>query len=255
MNCILSAQSDIGIIKDRNQDSIFMQEIEFNGERVIFGAVCDGMGGLESGEVASATMVTALKQWLSQNFSMLVADGFEEKALYSQWKSLIVTANSKLMQYGRERGIKLGTTLIGVLIFRNKYYAVNVGDSRLYLLRDGVIQISKDQTYVQREMDLGRLTYEESLTHESRSVLLQCIGATEIIYPDYYADTVQSGDVFLLCSDGFRHVISNQEVYEQLNGTVNTDKNDFDNHILSLISLNKSRNEEDNITAGIIKVW
>lgn len=253
MDYILSAQTDVGIVKETNQDSIFMQEIELNNERIVFSAVCDGMGGLESGEVASATMITALKDWFDQTFPVLAVNGFDESQLYGQWKTLIVNVNSKLSQYGKSRGIRLGTTFVGVLLYKGRYYAVNVGDSRLYLLRENIRQVTKDQTYVQRELDLGRITYEESLTHESRSVLLQCIGATEVIYPDYYADDIRPGDVLLLCSDGFRHVISDDEVYGQLNGGANHSKADFDGHIRSLITLVKQRREEDNITAGLIK--
>lgn len=255
MECIISARTDVGIVKDTNQDAIALRIANMNGEKVIFGILCDGMGGLESGEVASSSLVVAFTTWFEQQFPIIVASGFSESLLHKQWKSLVVNSNAKLMQYGKERGIQLGTTLVAVLMYQNKYYAMNIGDSRLYLIQNKVIQLTKDQTYVQREMDMGRMTPEEAEVNENRNVLLQCIGATELIYPDYYSGDIIGEMVFMLCSDGFRHVVTEQEIYQYLNGSVNNSQEQMEQNIDMLINLNKGREEEDNITAGMIKVW
>lgn len=255
MECIIGAKTDVGIVKDTNQDAIALRIANINGEKVIFGILCDGMGGLESGEVASSSLIVAFITWFEGQLPIMLASGFHEDLLHKQWKSLVVNSNAKLMQYGRERGIHLGTTLVAVLVYQGRYYVMNIGDSRLYLIQDKVTQVTKDQTYVQREMDMGRMTLEEAKESESRNVLLQCIGATELIYPDYYAGDIIGETIFVLCSDGFRHVVTEQELYQYLNGSVNHSSEQVEQNIEMLIRLNKSRGEEDNITAGMIKVW
>lgn len=249
---ILGAYTDVGILKDTNQDSILIEETQINGKSAVIGVICDGMGGLESGEVASSTLAVAIKSWFENECVKLLVTDFQPEQLYGQIRNLLVKVNNKIIQYGKERGINLGTTLSGILIWNNSYYVVNVGDSRVYLINDRVNQLTKDQTYVQREIDQGRMTYEEAENSISKSVLLQCVGATEIIYPDFYQGQIHTNDVFMFCSDGFRHVITDSEIYEYLNNGVISSQDDIVNQLRYLVDLNKYRNEEDNITAGVI---
>ena len=116
-----------------------------------------------------------------------------------------------------------------------------------------VYQLTKDQSLVQQQIDLGRVRPEDAERHPQRNVLLQCIGASEEVLPDFYRGTVLPGTLFLLCSDGFRHEISEQELFMQLNpsGLVNEEK--MKERLVYLTELVKSRMEMDNISAVAIK--
>ena len=106
----------------------------------------------------------------------------------------------------------MGTTVVAFLVVDDKYYIMNIGDSRAYMVSDAIYQLTKDQTYVQYEMDLGHLTWEQAQTHPQRNVLLQCVGASDEIHPDYFVGDANPDTTFILCSDGFRHVISPDEI-------------------------------------------
>ena len=168
-------------------------------------------------------------------------------------EGVIYNMNNRIGNFGRSLGINLGTTVVLLIIVAGKYYCLNIGDSRCYHVRSGMEQITKDQTFVQREIDMGRMTEQEALTHPKRSVLLQCVGASERTVPDFYTGTVQPNEVFMMCSDGFRHLITLDEFYEYLNPEVITDEDKMQEYLKYFTDLNKYRNEQDNISALLIK--
>ena len=237
MNYITATQTDIGTRKKTNQDSMIVMQAATDRGQVLLASVCDGMGGLAKGEVASAAMVRALEKWFTQQLPTLLAEGFEETKLWEQWKALIEETNSQIGSYG----------------VKHHYYIVNVGDSRAYLLADTIYQLTKDQTYVQREMDEGRMTYEQSLVDPQRSVLLQCIGASRIVNPVFHHGQFAPGTVFMLCCDGFRHVVLPDEFYQAFRPDLMTSPDIMKNRISDLIRLNIQRNEDDNISAILVK--
>ena len=146
-------------------------------------------------------------------------------------------------------------TCVALLLIENTYYIMNIGDSRIYLISDNIYQMTKDQTYVQREMDAGRMTYEESLRDPQRNVLLQCIGASPSIEPDFFMGDLQVNQCYMLCCDGFRHVIDPQEFFQFLNPSVANDPAVMQQNLVYLTELNKQRNETDNITAVLIRTY
>ena len=147
----------------------------------------------------------------------------------------------------------MGTTIVAMLIMNDHYYLMNVGDSRAYLLADQLYQLTKDQTFVQYEIDAGRLTEEEAKYHPQRNVLLQCVGASEVVTPDFYEGPVYQDTVFMLCSDGFRHIITPEDIYKYLNPSVLVDENVMKNNAVYLTELNKQRREVDNISVALIR--
>lgn len=102
---------------------------------------------------------------------------------------------NRIKEYGENKDIKLGTTLSLLLVINNVYYIYNIGDSRTYIINESVNEITKDQSYVQREVDLGRLTTEQARCHPKRNILLQCIGVSENIEIDSYTGNVKEGTV------------------------------------------------------------
>ena len=253
MNLKMVAHTDVGIKKDTNQDSVLMKVARTDYGKVLFAAVCDGMGGLAKGELASATLVRMLSKWFEEEFPILLYQGLSIEVLQESLSELIYRANQKISAYGNAIRVNLGTTMVALLIVDHVYYIVNVGDSRVYLLRDELVQLTKDQTVIQREMDLGHMTWEEARRDPRRNVLLQCVGASEVIVPDFYSGNVESGSMFLLCSDGFRHVISKEELYEYLSPYRLLNEKAMQDSLVYLTDLNKYRQETDNISAALIR--
>lgn len=253
MNFKIAAHTDIGIKKSTNQDSVLVKAAQTDYGKVMLAVVCDGMGGLAKGELASATVIRMLSKWFEENFPQMLYQGISLEKLKEVMGNLIYDANDKISKYGNSLRVSMGTTLVMILVVGNVYYIVNVGDSRVYFLKEQTSQITHDQTFIQREMDMGRMTWDEARRDPRRNVLLQCIGASEIIVPDYYTGTLDSGTMILLCSDGFRHVISQDELYEHLNPYRLFNEQTMQEGLVYLTELNKNRNEVDNISSVLIR--
>lgn len=175
-------------------------------------------------------------------------------ALFSQWKKLLVETGQRIEAYGRRRGIELGTTAVGLLIIGDRYYILNVGDSRVYLLSDGIRQLTTDQTYVQREIDAGRMTPAQAREDPMRNMLLQCVGAGCAVCPEFREGKAEAGQAFLLCSDGFRHVLPEEEIFRELHPGKMTGEDILQQKLVEMTELVKRRQEKDNISAILIRL-
>ena len=107
---------------------------------------------------------------------------------------------------------------------------------------------------MQQQMDLGLMTYEQSLVDPQRSVLLQCIGASPTVVPDFAMGEIAPGQRYLICCDGFRHVVTPQEIYQALGPQSGGSQEEMQENLRTLTELNKQRQETDNITAVLIRV-
>ena len=254
MSFLATVHTDAGIGKENNQDSALQIEARTDFGDVMLSVVCDGMGGLDKGEVASATVIEAFSEWFEKELPKLIHLEDVERMIFGEWEERILDCNQKISAYADELRIKMGTTLNAILFLRGRYYIANVGDSRAYLLSDGLYQLTKDQTLVQREVDMGRLTAEKAAVSPRRNILLQCVGASPIVTPDYYSGSFAAGQVFMQCSDGFRHVVTGEEIYRYLNTQELTDERKMADNAVYLTELNKNRQEKDNITVLLVKV-
>lgn len=256
MNFKVAEYSDIGIRKSTNQDSLCIKEAETQNGKVLLAMVCDGMGGLEKGEVASATVITVFSKWFEQELPFQLSKENALEEISYQWNRMIKEQNQNIADYGNRNHIQLGTTITAMLFLENGEYLIgHVGDSRSYRITDlGIDVLTEDQTVVAREIKMGRLTPEQAETDPRRSVLLQCIGASKIVEPDMLRGVYQPNECYMLCSDGFRHVITPQEIQCAFAPSRNIDESVMTNNIVSLIELNKQRQETDNISAVLIKV-
>lgn len=253
MRYLTAVHTDVGIKKKTNQDAVLVKVADTDYGRVLLAVICDGMGGLAKGEVASAALIRAFSEWFEERLPVLLMQGFQDEALREDWERLILDINSKISDYGIDHRLSLGTTLVGLLLVGSQYYIVNIGDSRVYQITDRLMQLTKDQTYIQREMDLGHMTYEEAMKDPQRNVLLQCVGASSVIVPDYYTGTFGENTIFILCSDGFRHLITPEELYQSLNPHVLQTEERMSEQAEYLTELNKYRKETDNISVALIK--
>lgn len=246
--------TDVGIRKETNQDSALLMQADSSYGSLLMAAICDGMGGLSKGEVASACLIERLKNWFLNELIPLLGQDEFESVLYHSWNRLIEEQNKKISFYGQENRLSLGTTVAVLLFVGDTYYIMNVGDSRIYLLSDQVYQLTHDQTLVQKEVDEGRITVEEALQDSRRNVLLQCVGASNVVTPDFFVGKICPGTGYLICSDGFRHEISPEEMYEKLCVTSITSQQQMKQGLKELVEMNKNRQEVDNITAILIHV-
>lgn len=254
MRFLTAVHTDIGIRKKTNQDSALILEAKTDFGNVLLTVICDGMGGLAKGEVASSTVIQAFSRWFEKDFpKILVLDDPTDK-IFDSWEKLVLECNNKISAYARSNGISMGTTLNVLLFAKGRYYIINIGDTRAYCITDSLHQLTKDQTFVQREMDMGRMTPEEAKVSPQRNVLLQCIGASDFIQPDFFSGDYFTGQVFMQCSDGFRHIITGDEIYQYFNPQALVNEQAMLDNSVYLTELNKYRREQDNITVLLIKV-
>lgn len=197
-----AAGSHKGMIREGNEDS------GYAGPRLL--AIADGMGGQAAGEVASSEVISTLVQ---------LDDDVPGSDILTSLGTAVQRANDQLRVMVEEdpQLEGMGTTLTALLWTGQRLGLVHVGDSRAYLLRDGVLtQITQDHTWVQRLVDEGRITEEEATTHPQRSLLMRALGSGDHVEPDLSIREVRAGDRYLICSDGLSGVVSHQTMEETL---------------------------------------
>lgn len=255
MNYLIAAQSDVGIVKKTNQDSycIFTANSKKYGH-ILFAVVCDGMGGLEKGELASATVVKRFSNWFEKTFPILINNVSPNFGIIkSEWDKILKRLNSDIGNYGLSNNISLGTTIVATLCVQNEMYVANVGDSRVYKVTDTVTRLTNDQSLVAREISAGTLSIEDEETDSRRNVLLQCIGASQKLEPEYKKYRLEQDAVYFLCSDGFRHEIKEKELLGLLSPKIISTERSINDTLLEIINLLKERKEQDNITCVAFK--
>ena len=251
MHFIATADTDIGITKDTNQDSLLIKHGKWDKGEVLMAIVCDGMGGLAKGELASATVIQAFSEWFDTELPYEL-ENLDLNVIGYKWSLLLKDLNIKILEYGQKKGFTLGTTFTGILFVEEEYVIVHVGDSRAYRLDSKMTQLTTDQTFVAREIKRGTMTAEQAKTDKRRNMLLQCIGASDTLEPEVVLGNIEKG-AYMLCSDGFRHEIDEKEMYESLNPTNLINEKAMHANAKYLIELVKQRNEKDNISVILIK--
>lgn len=255
MEYIAAAYTDVGTTKAANQDSLCIRRAALaGGGEMALAVVCDGMGGLSKGELASAEAVRAFGAWFDgtmDRLPALCAQGFGP--VRGQWEGLIQQLHSRLLTYAQSAQIQLGTTLVAWLAVGDRYLAVNVGDSRLYEHTGRLRQVTQDQSLVAREIALGRITQEQALHHPQRNILLQCLGTGDQVSPAFQEGRVSGGTLYLLCSDGFVHEVGREELEQRLLPVRLNSREIMTQTLSSLVEDCKARGERDNITAVLLR--
>jgi serine/threonine protein phosphatase PrpC len=253
LRSIIGYTTTAGIVKKVNQDSLCIKSAMTPRGEVVMAVVCDGMGGLEKGELASATVVKAFDAWFVQILPYLMPTITWQK-VQDEFNRLIQETNEKIHAYGQEHDLHLGTTLT-VMLMVGKEFSVtaNVGDTRLYRIDENLVeQVTDDQTLVAQEVRDGLITEKQAEVDSRRNILLQCIGFEDKVYPVFDVFNCQVGETYLLCSDGFRHEITDSEILANLRPSKLNVEAEIQLHLEELVALNELRKERDNITAVAI---
>lgn len=204
------------------------------------GVVCDGIGGMKSGEYASTKMVEQFQQWWDSLKSSDLSE-YDFDRLTNDFKDQIHKANDQICRDSAINSIQTGSTLSGVIIVNNRFMTFNIGDSRVYLVNKSMIQLTSDDvTFVERRGNI-------------KSVLNQCIGHDQNIFINTTIGSVNNKDSFLFCSDGFYKLMKRNELIKKLYWSKRN--NNMTKLCCSLINTIKQRGEKDNISVGIIKCF
>jgi PPM family protein phosphatase len=235
-----AARTDVGVVRSGNEDNYLMLS-----DRGVF-IVADGMGGHAAGEVASEMAVRITSREIGS------VRGLTEDQAGDRIRHAIQSANdaifNRTLSEKDKRG--MGTTATVLVLMRGRYLVGQVGDSRAYLLRNGVLsQLTKDHSYVQEQVDAGLLTPEQARVHPYSNVITRCVGANSDVTPDFYGGAVKPRDVFLLASDGLTGMLEDYELAELLS----PDRMPQD-QVDALIAEANRHGGLDNITAIIVRI-
>lgn len=245
--------SDVGKVRQKNEDAFvvadLMQSVPIHAMhepitlkvdcRGVLLAVSDGMGGAQAGEVASALTLHALRAGMPAG-----EGGTAEAALVSS----VEQANVKVFQTATATGrVGMGATLTAVLIHGVRAYVAEVGDSRAYVLRGTrLVQLTRDQSYVQALLDQGALTHEDVDAFQYKNVVMQAIGTEANVVVALNRFTLRRGDRILLCSDGLTSMMKDAEMRQVLISCAA-----LDTACMQLVELANSRGGDDNVTVVI----
>ena len=243
---IISGSTNAGTKTPVNQDSMFAGTTQTAKGEAVFAIVCDGMGGTQAGELASASIIDAFRKWFYAKCDLESAWVPESFEVHSEWTDIICFCNRKIIEYGENNGITLGSTIVVLLICSDNILLMNVGDSRAYRVSDMVEKLSHDHSVVGMDIEKGLISEEEAKRDTRNNILTQCVGIRSEIDPYFMSFPYRPG-CYVLCSDGFYNKISNDEIMQFLNREM--DQAGLELSLNYLTELDRSRGEKDDISA------
>ena len=209
----IASHTDPGMVRSHNEDSI--ASVPDKGLVVL----ADGMGGYNAGEVASGmattVLTTELRQLLDEHAPYEVDPQSGQKAALKMLQQQIAKANTSIYQASQSQPqyAGMGTTLVVALFYDNKVMVAHIGDSRLYRMC-GVefIQISKDHSLLQEQIDAGMLTKEQAKHSSNKNLVTRALGIDPAVEPEIHEYDTQPGDIYLLCSDGLSDMVGDEDI-------------------------------------------
>ena len=236
-------RTDIGKVRDGNEDALLLLP-----KHGIF-AVADGVGGQNSGEVASRKAMTGIESFLEKNplsGASELSGKYRENWLNGYFARCMQKVNSEIMSAAdlNPEMKTMATTVVLCYLDVESVYIVNVGDSRAYILREGLMtQLTEDHTYVNKLINAGTLTKSEARMHPQKNIITKALGSVRNVEPDFYRFDLEYGDRILLCTDGLHGELSDDEIAEILR-----QDNDLNEIARKLVSSANAKGGHDNIT-------
>lgn len=230
--------SDIGAGREVNQDAVIFRHMEQNGLYFALGAVCDGVGGLECGEKASQLVIREIEEWFEAISVWMDVEAIEADILYAHLLDGVEEWNTRVRKLSFCENIHTGTTLSLIMIIRKNYYIVQVGDSRIYKYRRRLEQLTTDAVVTGFK------------NGEMKNYLANYMGKADKLWYSDAKGVFQEGDMFLFCSDGGYHMLTEKDVEEIY---INyKEKENLSEVSRRLIKVLIARGECDNVSMGII---
>ncbi|MBO5262230.1 MAG: Stp1/IreP family PP2C-type Ser/Thr phosphatase [Clostridia bacterium] len=257
---ICTGNSDIGMVRNNNQDTYILTKYS---EKTCLCVVCDGMGGARGGETASKLAAETFTEIVSDFIKPFVGQkekGFSVNDVKKTMKKALMRANEAVyeLSVSDPHLSGMGTTLVAALVINNSVFCLNVGDSRMYFMKGSKIkQITKDHSYVQHLIDMGRITKDDLEYQLNKNIITRAVGTEITVDPDIYKSSVSDGTFILLCTDGLSNYVNDETICDIVS-------NDFVSRSIDEIGLNirarklidtaNNNGGGDNITVAIIKV-
>lgn len=242
----VASLTSVGMVRKNNEDSCLVipswSSLALKKGICVF-AVADGMGGENSGEVASKIAVDCVKKWINR-FSSELLTLAEIEEMFSYINNEIWEHANK---FPETKG--MGTTLTIVVMKDNAAIVGHIGDSRLYRIRNDVMeQLTNDHSLVAEQVKNGKISREEARTHSSRHILSRVLGGRQFVVPDVFELKVEKEDLYFMCTDGIYGMISDCEIKKII------DDGTIENMASAVIEAANSAGGKDNSTAIFFKI-
>lgn len=197
------SKTDIGRKRSINQDCVYSCSVPLGSLDNLF-IVADGMGGHKAGDYASAYAVNAIEREV---------DADENTSPIKILRNAIECANGEIFEKAKEEDFAgMGTTVVASTIVGSTLYIANVGDSRLYLIRDGIVQLTKDHSLVEEMIRVGEINREDARFHPDKNIITRAVGADATVMIDFFEEELIDGDVILMCSDGLSNMVGDDDI-------------------------------------------
>ncbi len=230
LNYIAGAFSDRGAIKKINQDKICLRKKSVESGEAVLAVVCGGMGGMARGDVAANTVVREFAIWFRNHLEEVIE---EPQRIVNDWTAIIDELNERIWGYGKQKGIKLGTTLTVIILMPDgRYYTANVGNNRIY-------RMEKNKIRQENEQPSGK---------KSRIFM----GCSDLVSPYFTDGDIHTGESLLLCTDGFYHMLKNN-LDKKLIENIYEKDDDIRKMLEEVINDMTNYGGKDNISAIMIK--
>jgi len=251
MRITYQAVTDVGRKRKGNEDNLIA-----DGQRHLF-AVADGMGGHAAGEVASKVAVDAINEFICMtggDEEITWPFGLDEDMSYdgNRLKTALRYANGKVLEQARSRSDyeNMATTVAAVLVDGETANIAHVGDSRVYLLRQGQLtQLTSDHSWVNEQLKSGALSADQARSHPLRNVVTRALGGKPDLKVDVKAHAMQRGDMLLICSDGLTTMVPDSDILRIMSDTTSS----LEEIGRDLVAEANARGGEDNITVVVIR--
>lgn len=244
-------QTDPGMVRSHNEDSVACE------------AACglvvlaDGMGGYNAGEVASGIAVSVVETEICQRLKDDNPIDRDEESGDELGEALLrdnmLKANTSIFQAAQSQPqyAGMGTTIVAGLFYDNKVVVGHIGDSRMYRLREGVLEsITRDHSLLQEQIDSGMISREDARTSKNKNLVTRAVGIDAVVVPEIHAHDVRIGDIYLLCSDGLNDMVEDDDIQSTLYAM----QGNLPLAAEQLIQLANDNGGRDNVSVILVKV-
>ena len=238
--------TDVGNVRDINEDSFVIKTVAGG---IVVAVVADGMGGHQAGEEASRYAADEMVNLVIEASKFF--DKYSDEQINGFLKNAVNKINKKI--YGLSSEIDkmsgMGTTIVACIIYKDRCYVANVGDSRLYKYSGSIEQVTNDHSYVSELVRMGVITSEQARNHPNKNVITKAVGTEKNVTPDIFNKKIAPGDILLLCSDGLTNMVTDDVISEIISSNDN-----IETSAIKLVEIAKKNGGTDNITVVLLEV-